>query len=135
MVIVDELYNTVVFQMTSDELVRVLEDIKDKKEIEIQLLKFKIHKFERKKRIEEAYYQSLSPFRKLFAGRPPSHHQAVEYLVHVKEPFAEIEVLKQRLLMLDRIISNVQMGLGKEEILLSPIIIEEIRMMEGNGGN
>jgi|tagenome__1003787_1003787.scaffolds.fasta_scaffold19479604_1 acetyl-CoA carboxylase alpha subunit len=127
MIVIDELYNTVVFQFAPDELVRILEEIKTKKEIEIQLLKSKIHKFEMKKRMEEAYYQSLSTFKKIFAGRPPSHHQAVEYLVNVKERFVEIEVIKRKMFSLDRIISQVQMESEKEEIILSPIIIEEIR--------
>lgn len=135
MLVVDELFNKVVFQFTSDELVRILEDIKSKKEIEIQLLKLKIHKFEMKKRVEEAYYQSLSTFKKIFAGRPPSHHQAVEYLVNVKERFAEIEVIKQKMFILDRIISQVQMESEKEEIILSPIIIEEIRKWQETEDN
>ena len=58
MKIIDALHNSVVFQMSSDELVRILEDIKNKKELDIELLKFKINKFEMKKRVEEAYYQS-----------------------------------------------------------------------------
>lgn len=135
MLVIDELFNTVVFQFTSDELVRILEDIKSKKEIEIQLIKQKIHKFEMKKRVEEAYYQSLSTFKKIFAGRPPSHHQAVEYLVNVKERFAEIEVIKQKMFILDRIISQVQMESEKEEIILSPIIIEEIRKWQETEDN
>lgn len=127
MKIIDELYNSVVFHMSSDELVRILEEINNKKELDIDVLKFKINQFEMKKRVEEAYYQSLSTFKKIFAGRPPSHHQAVEYLVNVKDRFAEIEEIKQRIFIINRIISKVQMELDKEEILLSPIIIEEIR--------
>lgn len=127
MKVIDELYNSVVFHMTTDELVRILEDIKNKKELEIEMLKFKINQFEMKKRVEEAYYQSLSPFKKIFAGRPPSHHQAVEYLVNVKNRFAEIEVIKQSIVTLNRIISKVQMELEKEEIILSPGVLEEIR--------
>ena len=50
MVVIDELYNTVVFQISLDELERVLEEIKKKKENEIQLLKSKINQFEMKKR-------------------------------------------------------------------------------------
>ena len=120
MKIIDELYNSVVFQMSSDELVRILGDIKNKKELDIELLKFKINKFEMKQRVEEAYYQSLSTFQKIFAARPPSHHQAVEYLVNVKNRFAEIEVIKQRIFILNQMISKVQMESEKEEIILSP---------------
>ena len=64
MKIINALYNSVVFQMASDELVRILEDIKNKKELDIDVLKFKINKFEMKKRVEEAYYQSLSSISK-----------------------------------------------------------------------
>ncbi len=127
MKIIDELYNSVVFQMPSDELVRILSEIKNKKELDIQLLKFKIHKFEMKQRVEEAYYQSLSTFKKIFAARPPSHHQAVEYLVNVKNRFAEIEVIKQRIFILKQIISKAQMESEREDITLSSNIIEEIR--------
>lgn len=125
--IVDELHNMIVFQFSADELIDVLEKIKRSKENEIQLIKDKINKFEMKKRVEEAYYQSLSTFKKLFVGRPPSHHQAVEYLVNVKERFNEIEGIKQRIFLLNRIISQVKQNPSTEEFILSNAIIEEIR--------
>lgn len=135
MEIIDELYNSVAFQMSTDEIVPILEEIKRKKEKEIDLLKFKIHKFEMKQRVEEAYYQSLSPFKKIFAGRPPSHHQAVEYLVNVKNRFTEIEKIKQQILLLNRRILQVQTKSEKEELIVSPFIIEEIKKWKGMEGN
>lgn len=135
MKIINELYNSVVFQMTSDELMRILEDIKSQKELDIDVLKFKIHKFEMKKRVEEAYYQSLSTFRKIFAGRPPSHHQAVEYLVNVKNRFAEIEEIKRRIFIINQMISKVKIESEIEEIILPPIIFEEIRNWNGTEDN
>ncbi|MFJ8268309.1 hypothetical protein [Peribacillus asahii] len=135
MLILDELYNTVVFEVSSDELIRILKEIKNKKEIDIDLLKYKIHMFEKKKRIEEAYYQSLSTFRKIFTGRPPGHHQAVEYLVNVKERFNEIEMIRQNIITLNSILSLLEAEPNKREIVLSPSLIEEIRKwqeMEGN---
>ena len=126
MKIVDELYHSMVFQMPRDEIVPILEEIKRKKENEIDLLKFKIHKFEMKKRVEEAYYQSLSSFKKIFAGRPPSHHQAVEYLVNVKNRFAEIDKIKQQILLINRRISQVQTK-SEKELIVPPFIVEEIK--------
>lgn len=127
MEILDKLYNSVVFQMSFDELMQILNDIVKKKELEIEVIKFKINKFEMKKRVEEAYYQSLSPFKKIFAGRAPSHQQAVEYLVNVKNRFDEIEEIKQRIMVIKRMISKIQMEAENEEIKLPPVIIEEIK--------
>lgn len=135
MLILDELYNTVVFEVSSDELIRILKEIKNKKEIDIDLLKYKIHMFEKKKRIEEAYYQSLSTFRKIFTGRPPGHHQAVEYLVNVKERFNEIEMIKQNIITLNSILSLLEAEPNKREIVLSPSLIEEIRKWQETEGN
>ncbi|MEH6949195.1 hypothetical protein V7068_19430 [Bacillus sp. JJ634] len=135
MLILDELYNTVVFEVSSDELIRILKEIKNKKEIDIDLLKYKIHMFEKKKRIEEAYYQSLSTFRKIFTGRPPGHHQAVEYLVNVKERFNEIEMIKQNIITLNSILSLLEAEPNKQEIVLSPSLIEEIRKWQETEGN
>ncbi|AZV41348.1 hypothetical protein [Peribacillus asahii] len=135
MLILDELYNTVVFEVSSDELIRILKEVKNKKEIDIDLLKYKIHMFEKKKRIEEAYYQSLSTFRKIFTGRPPGHHQAVEYLVNVKERFNEIEMIKQNIITLNSILSLLEAEPNKQEIVLSPSLIEEIRKWQETEGN
>jgi len=135
MLILDELYNTVVFEVSSDEVIRILKEIKNKKEIDIDLLKYKIHMFEKKKRIEEAYYQSLSTFRKIFTGRPPGHHQAVEYLVNVKERFNEIEMIKQNIITLNSILSLLEAEPNKREIVLSPSLIEEIRKWQETEGN
>ncbi|MFJ8246400.1 hypothetical protein ACIQ4Z_16255 [Peribacillus asahii] len=135
MLILDELYNTVVLEVSSDELIWMLKEIKNKKEIDIDVLKYKIHMFEKKKRIEEAYYQSLSTFRKLFTGRPPGHHQAVEYLVNVKERFNEIEMIKQKIRTLNSILSLLEAEPNKREIVLSPSLIEEIRKWQETEGN
>ena len=108
MVVVDEVYNQIVFQFSSEQLVKILQDIKIHKEKEINDLKEKIKKYEKTRRAHEVWYQSLSPVRKFFAGRPPSHHQAVEYIVNVKERFNTIEKIKIRVSQLDRILSLVQ---------------------------
>lgn len=127
MVVVDEVYNQIVFQFSSEQLVKILRDIKIHKEKEINDLKEKIKKFEQTRRAHEVWYQSLSPVRKFFAGRPPSHHQAVEYIVNVKERFNTIERIKIRISQLDRILSLVQTDPDMEQIVLPTFIIDDIK--------
>jgi acetyl-CoA carboxylase alpha subunit len=127
MIVVDEVYNQIVFEFSSEQLVKILQDIKINKEKEINELKEKIKKYEQTRRAHEVWYQSLSPVRKFFAGRPPSHHQAVEYIVNVKERFNTIEKIKIRVSQLDRVLSLVMTDPEMEQIVLSTFIIDDIK--------
>lgn len=127
MVVVDEVYNQIVFQFSSEQLVKILQDIKIHKEKEINDLKEKIKKFEHTRRAHEVWYQSLSPVRKFFAGRPPSHHQAVEYIVNVKERFNNIEKIKILVSQLDQVISLIKNDPEMEQIVLSTFMIDDIK--------
>jgi hypothetical protein len=134
MVVVDEFYNQIVFQFSSEQLVKILQDIKIHKQKEINVLKDKIKKFEQTRRAHEVWYQSLSPMRKLFTGRPPSHHQAVEYIVNVKDRFSTIEKINIRISQLDKTISLVEAEPDIEQVVLSPFIIEEIKAWKEKEG-
>jgi hypothetical protein len=67
----------------------------------------------------------LSPVRKFFASRPPSHHQAVEYIVHVKDRLKQIDSLKQRIYEINLAIRLCD-ETNKDELELSSVITEEI---------
>lgn len=134
MIVMDEFYHRVAFQFSLEKLVAVLQEIKNNKEKEIDMLKDKIRKYEQKKRAHEVWYQSLSPVRKFFAGRPPSHHQAVEYIVNVKERFANIEQIKGQMMEIENTIQILQAAPEKEQIILANFIIEEIKEWNENGG-
>ncbi|MGG0286121.1 hypothetical protein ABEY41_13590 [Peribacillus butanolivorans] len=127
MVILDDLYNRVVFQISLEEVMKVLQGIKSKQESEIESMKTRIHKYEQKRRAEEAWYQSLSPFKRFFTGRAPSHHQAVEHLVNVKERYIKIESIKQKVAIINEAIRLLEADPEKREIILPPTIIEEIK--------
>lgn len=99
------------------------------KEQEINELKNKITKYEEKRRAEDAFYQSLSPVRKFFASRPPSHHQAVEYMVHVKNRLKQIDALKQRIYEINIAIRLCEEKTDKE-IELSSSITEDIMKLK-----
>ncbi|MED3687938.1 hypothetical protein P4534_03675 [Peribacillus butanolivorans] len=126
-IILDDLYNRVVFQISLEEVMKVLQGIKSKQESEIESMKTRIHKYEQKRRAEEAWYQSLSPFKRFFTGRAPSHHQAVEHLVNVKERYIKIESIKQKVAIINEAIRLLEADPEKREIILPPTIIEEIK--------
>ncbi|MFB6799928.1 hypothetical protein [Peribacillus butanolivorans] len=127
MIILDDLYNRVVFQISLEEVMKVLQGIKSKQESEIESMKTRIHKYEQKRRAEEAWYQSLSPFKRFFTGRAPSHHQAVEHLVNVKERYIKIDSIKQKVAIINEVIRLLEADPEKREIILPPTIIEEIK--------
>lgn len=131
MLVIDEVYHHTALQISSSDLLYLIERLKVKKENEIETLKQKIEQFEQKRRAEEVAYQSLSPVRKWFAGRPASHHQAVEYMVQVKERFRKMEQIRRRIRDLDLIVERIQIAEQKrqEEIKLSPETIREIRQL------
>lgn len=109
-----------------DELIEMFGDIKRLKEAEVNDLKQKIKGYEDKKRAEEAFYQSLSPVRKFFAGRAPSHHQAVEYMVHVKERLKQIDGIKQRIQQIDQVTVLCREHSSDEPLEVSSALTEEI---------
>lgn len=131
MLVIDEVYHHTALQISSSDLLYLIERLKVKKENEIETLKQKIEQFEQKRRAEEMAYQSLSPVRKWFAGRPASHHQAVEYMVQVKERFRKMEQIRRRIRDIDLIMERIQIANHnrQEEIELSPETIREIRQL------
>ena len=131
MIIVDEVYQNVVYHLTSEEIKDLIERLKVRKEEEIETIKNKINKYEQKRRAEEAMYQSLSPIRKWFAGHPASHHTAVEYIVHVKERFKQIDSIKRDIQELNQVLLLLASRPATEEIPLSPEIIREIKFIRG----
>ncbi|AIQ67227.1 hypothetical protein [Paenibacillus graminis] len=131
MIIVDEVYQNVVYRLSSEEIKDLIERLKARKEEEIEGIKDKINKYEQKRRAEEAMYQSLSPIRKWFAGHPASHHTAVEYIVHVKDRFKQIDSIKRNIQELDQVLLVLTAHPATEQIPLSPEIIREIKFIKG----
>lgn len=120
------MYSRVVFEISSEEVIKGLLFHKSKQELEIEAIKSKIHKYEQKRRAEEAWYQSLSPFKRFFTGRAPSHHQAVEHLVNVKDRYKKIEMIKQKVAFLNEVIRLLEEEPEKRELNLPSDIINEI---------
>src|SRR4051794_30229044 len=64
---------------------------KEEKIVEIEQA---IERYEKKRRMEERSYQSMSPLRRMFTGKRPDHHLAVEYIHYVKKPMEQIRQLR-----------------------------------------
>lgn len=96
------------YELSAPQAVIMLKKVLVDHENEIESIKDKIKKYEQKRRSQEVWYQSLSPVRKFFAGRPPSHHQAVEHLVQVKERFRQIDTINQKISEVTRLIQSIE---------------------------
>ncbi len=134
MIAVNDYYQNPVFWFSSDQLIEALEAIKLGKQNEIEIIKEKIKQFEQKRRSHEVWYQSLSPVRKFFAGRPPVHHQAVEYLVNVKDRFQQIEQINRKIAEINVLIQKIHAESEMEQIVLANDIIADLKRWVEQGG-
>ncbi len=53
-----------------------------------------VKRYENKRIKEESAYQTMSPLRRIFAGKKPDHHVAVEYIHYVRKPMEQVRRLK-----------------------------------------
>jgi hypothetical protein len=79
------------------EVYPFLESYIARKEEQISEIEQIIERYEKKRLMEERSYQSMSPIRRMFTGKKPDHHLAVEYIHYVKKPMAQIRQLRAEL--------------------------------------
>ncbi|NEW08240.1 hypothetical protein GK047_19755 [Paenibacillus sp. SYP-B3998] len=53
-----------------------------------------VERYEVKRMKEERAYQSMSSLRRMFSGKKPDHHLAVEYIHYVKKPMEQVKKLR-----------------------------------------
>ncbi|MFC5449510.1 hypothetical protein [Paenibacillus aestuarii] len=53
-----------------------------------------VERYEMKRMKEERAYQSMSALRRMFSGKKPDHHLAVEYIHYVKKPMEQVKKLR-----------------------------------------
>jgi hypothetical protein len=53
-----------------------------------------VERYEKKRLMEDRAYQAMSPLRRLFSGKKPDHHLAVEYIHYVKKPMEQVKKLR-----------------------------------------
>lgn len=79
------------------EVYPFLEAFIARKEEQIAEIEQAVQRYEKKRMIEERNYQSMSALRKMFAGKKPDHHLAVEYIHYVKKPMEQIRKLRHEI--------------------------------------
>lgn len=121
----ESLHHDWVATVDPSKLKRSLMMLLEVKQKEIQSLRDRILQFEQKSRAEDAFYQSLSPLRKFFTSRAPSHHKAVEYMVNVKDRMKKIESLKIQCIEINRLLEQLNPTVP-DQLDISHSILEDL---------
>lgn len=77
-----------------------------RKEEQIAEIEQVIERYEKKRMMEERSYQSMSVFRRVFTGKKPDHHLAVEYIHYVKKPMEKIREIQAEIDQAKAILNN-----------------------------
>lgn len=79
------------------EVFSFLESLIEKRRQEIAEIEEMVERYERRIRKEEQAYRTMSPIRRMLAGRKPDHHVAVEYIHYVKKPMEKARLLREEI--------------------------------------
>lgn len=117
---------------SSEVLRKYLHEIKAKRLFYIAGLHGRIEQYEKRRAQQQAAYHKMSPLRKLFSGKAPNHHLAVEYMVYVKQPMQEIAHLTDGNVVIDRVLLDLE---GESDIVYVPAwLSQEIVKCMGRDG-
>ncbi|RED63891.1 hypothetical protein [Cohnella lupini] len=76
------------------EVHSLLEALISKREQEISEIEQMVERYERRLRLEEQAYRSMSTLRRMLTGKKPDHHLALEYIHYVKKPMEKARTLR-----------------------------------------
>ncbi|WNR43558.1 hypothetical protein [Paenibacillus roseipurpureus] len=76
------------------EVFPFLESYIARKEQQVREIEQVVERYEMKRMKEERAYQSMSSLRRMFSGKKPDHHLAVEYIHYVKKPMEQVRKLR-----------------------------------------
>jgi hypothetical protein len=65
-----------------------------KREHQIAEIMQMVERYEKKRMAEERAYQTMSPLRRMFSGKKPDHHIAVEYIHYVRKPMEQVKQMR-----------------------------------------
>lgn len=83
-----------VIRRKAAEVYPLLELYIARKEEQISEIEQIIDRYQKKRLMEERSYQAMSSLRRMFTGKKPDHHAAVEYIHYVKRPMIQIRELR-----------------------------------------
>ncbi len=81
-----------------------------------------VERYEIKRMKEERAYQTMSSFRRMFSGKKPDHHLAVEYIHYVKKPMEQVRKLRAEIAHARQIMNESKPG----DVISVPDEIEEL---------
>ncbi|MFC5701212.1 hypothetical protein ACFPVX_07940 [Cohnella faecalis] len=79
------------------EVHSLLETLILKRESEIAEIEQMVDRYERRLRMEQQAYRTMSPIRRMLAGKKPDHHLALEYIHYVKKPMERVHSLREEI--------------------------------------
>ena len=121
------------YEMESLEMLQKhLTEIKARRMLYIAKLHGQIEQYEKRRAQQQAAYHKMSPIRKLFSGKAPDHHVAVEYMVYVRQPMKEIAKLTDENAVIDQVLATIENGL---DVVYVPVwLSQEIAKHMGGDG-
>ncbi|MBO9599613.1 MAG: hypothetical protein J7559_17530 [Cohnella sp.] len=94
----------------------LLEALIARREQAIAEIEQMVERYERRLRLEEQAYRSMSPLRRMIAGKKPDHHLAVEYIHYVKKPMEKVRELRAEVARYEAMLSgSIPAGMSIEE--------------------
>jgi vacuolar-type H+-ATPase subunit D/Vma8 len=109
-------------QRKAAEIYPFLETYIAKRELLILEIEQVIERYEKRRVKEEQAFQSMSNIRRIFSGKKPDHHLAVEYIHYVKKPKERIKQLREEIHTAKEIM--IQSSTGQPITLPSSIAAE-----------
>lgn len=92
---------------------------KEQQALEIEQV---VERYEVKRMKEERAYQTMSSLRRMFSGKKPDHHLAVEYIHYVKKPMEQVKKLRAEIAQARQIMNESKPG----DVISVPDEIEEL---------
>jgi hypothetical protein len=81
-----------------------------RKEQQVAEIQQVVERYEMKRLKEERAYQSMSSLRRMFSGKTPDHHLAVEYIHYVKKPMEQVRNLRHDIEVARKILKESSPG-------------------------
>jgi hypothetical protein len=92
---------------------------KEQQSLEIEQV---VERYEIKRMKEERAYQTMSSLRRMFSGKKPDHHLAVEYIHYVKKPMEQVKKLRAEIAKARQIMTESKPG----DVVSIPDELEEL---------
>ncbi len=105
------------------EVLPFLEVYVARKEEQIAEIEQVIERYEKKRIMEERSYRAMSSFRRMFAGKKPDHHLAVEYIHYVKKPMEQIRQLRLEIEKAKAVLNGTEQS---DDVAISEEMVKEL---------